>query len=85
MARRKTLEERMQLIEDKYTRRFEKIYEKYKNRTWGELQEQMDIMKDQIAREVEDASRRYNLDGQDGVGNERPVANNISNGGDGVQ
>ena len=85
MARRKTLEERMQLIEDKYTRRFEKIYEKYKNRTWGELQEQMDIMKDQIAREVEDASRRYNLDEQNGVGNERPVANNISNGGDGVQ
>lgn len=85
MARRKTLEERIQLIEDKYTRRFEKIYEKYKNRTWGELQEQMDIIKEQIRKEVEDASRRYNLDGQNGVGNERPVADNISNRGNGVQ
>ena len=70
MARQKTLEERIQLIEDKYTRRFEKIYEKYKNRTWGELQEQMDIIKEQIRKEVEDASRRYNLDGQNGVGDE---------------
>lgn len=85
MARRKTLEERIQLIEDKYTRRFEKIYEKYKNRTWGELQEQMDIIKEQIRKEVEDASRRYNLDGQNGVGNERPVADNISNRSNGVQ
>lgn len=85
MARRKTLEERIQLIEDKYTRRFEKIYEKYKNRTWGELQEQMDIIKEQIRKEVEDASRRYNLDEQNGVGNERPVADNISNGSNGVQ
>lgn len=85
MARRKTLDERIQLIEDKYTRRFEKIYEKYKNRTWGELQEQMDIIKEQIRKEVEDASRRYNLDGQNGVGDERPVTDNISNGGNGVQ
>ena len=85
MARRKTLEERIQLIEDKYTRRFEKIYEKYKNRTWGELQEQMDIIKEQIRKEVEDASRRYNLDEQNGVGNERPVADNISNRSNGVQ
>ena len=85
MARRKTLEERIQLIEDIFTRRFEKIYEKYKNRTWGELQEQMDIIKEQIRKEVEDASRRYNLDGQNGVGNERPVADNISNGGNRVQ
>ena len=85
MARRKTLEERIQLIEDKYTRRFEKIYEKYKNRTWGELQEQMDIIKEQIRKEVEDASRRYNLDGQNGVGDERPVADNISDRGYGLQ
>ena len=85
MARRKTLEERIQLIEDKYTRRFEKIYEKYKNRTWGELQEQMDIINEQIRKEVEDASRRYNLDGQNGVSDERPVADNISNGSNGVQ
>ena len=85
MARRKTLEERIQLIEDKYTRRFEKIYEKYKNRTWGELQEQMDIIKEQICKEVEDASRRYNLDEQNGVGDERPVADNISDRGYGLQ
>ena len=85
MARRKTLQERIQLIEDKYTRRFEKIYEKYKNRTWGELQEQMDIIKEQIRKEVEDASRRYNLDRQNGVSDERPVADNISNGSDGLQ
>ena len=85
MARRKTLEERIALIEAKYTRRFGKMYEKYKNRTWGELQEQMDIIKEQIRKEVEDASRRYNLDGQNGVGNERPVADNISDRGNGVQ
>lgn len=85
MARRKTLEERIQLIEDKYTRRFGKLYDRYKNKSWEEFTAQWDIMKDQIAREVEDASRRYNMDGQNGVGNERPVADNISNGGDGVQ
>ena len=85
MARRKTLEERIQLIEDKYTRRFGKLYERYKNKSWEEFTAQWDIMKDQIAREVEDASRRYNMDGQNGVGNERPVTDNISNGGNGVQ
>ena len=85
MARRKTLEERIQLIEDKYTKRFERMYAKYKNKTLGELLQQMDLMKAQIQKEVEDASRRYNLDGQNGVGNERPVTDNISNGGDGLQ
>lgn len=85
MARRKTLEERIQLIENKYTKRFERMYAKYKNRTLGELLQQMDLMKAQIQKEVEDASRRYNLDGQNGVGNERPVTDNISNGGDGLQ
>lgn len=85
MARRKTLEERIALIEDKYTRRFARLYDRYKNKSWEEFTAQWDIMKEQIAREVDNASRRYNMDGQNGVGNERPVADNISNGGDGVQ
>jgi hypothetical protein len=45
----------------------------------------MDIIKEQIRKEVEDASRRYNLDGQNGVSDERPVADNISDRGDGLQ
>lgn len=85
MARRKTLDERIQLIEDKYTRRFERLYNKYKNRSWDEFTAQWDIMKAQIQKEVEDASRRYNLDGQDGRSNERPEPNNLSNGGNGLQ
>ena len=85
MAKRKTLEERIALIEAKYTRRFGKLYERYKNKSWEEFTAQWDIMKDQIAREVDDASRRYNMDGQNGVGNERPVADNIFDGGNGVQ
>lgn len=85
MAKRKTLEERIALIEQKYNKRFARLYERYKNKSWSEFVAQWDVMKAQIQKEVEDASRGYNLDGQNGVGDERPVADNISDGGDGLQ
>jgi predicted HTH transcriptional regulator len=72
MAKRKTQNEKMELLERKYERKIAKTIKAYGNRTMGELWEALDKLKEEMRKEVEKiADRGSNMDTEDVVRDER--------------
>lgn len=72
MAKKKSKEEKMQLLEKKYERKIAKTMRAYGNRTMGELWEALDKLKEEMRKEVEELeNREHNMDTKDEVRNER--------------
>ena len=72
MAKRKTSEEKIALLEQKYSNRVAKILKEYANRTMGELWERLDKLKKQLAKEIEAIENSgHKVDRQDAVRDER--------------
>lgn len=71
MAKRKTYEDKMRLLENKYERKIAKTFKAYGNKTMGELWEALDKLKEEMRKEVEELeNREHNMDTKDEVRNE---------------
>lgn len=53
MAKRKSKEEKIELLEQKYSTKIAKLIKAYENKTMGELWERLDKLKEQMAKELE--------------------------------
>lgn len=71
MAKRKTFEDKMRLLENKYERKIGKTFKAYGNKTMAELWEALDKLKEEMRKEVEELeNREHNMDTKDEVRNE---------------
>ena len=72
MAKRKSKEEKIALLEQKYSARIAKIVKAYENRTMGELWERLDKLKEQLAKELEQIEHSgHQVDTKDAFSDER--------------
>lgn len=53
MAKRKSKEEKIEQLENKYSVKIAKLIKAYENKTMGELWERLDKLKEQMAKELE--------------------------------
>ena len=72
MAKRKSKEEKIELLEQKYSVRIAKIVKAYENKTMGELWERLDKLKEQLAKELEKIEHSgHQVDRQNAFSDER--------------
>lgn len=72
VAKRKTFEDKMQLLESKYERKIAKTIKAYGDNTMAELWEALDKLKEEMRKEVEELeNREHNMDTKDEVRDER--------------
>lgn len=71
VAKRKTYEDKMRLLENKYEKKIAKTIKAYGDNTMAELWEALDKLKEEMRKEVEKLeNREHNMDTKDEVRDE---------------